>query len=279
MAKTAQEKVTQDLKKLPVDIPPPKPMEPKSSQEIQQQLADIELRADLDPLLRTNPVARLGWDILTRGEIPGQGPSGELLALIASDDGGVDPQTGERFAMPAYSLLGYMGPSDTLDPLDRIGDIQNLFTRRGTQIAGDVKRQTGRGIQDLMPTSEGTTVFYTTGRYGDTVQPKSGLMTLMHELTHVGMRELNRLGVGPSISVRAEELMVDEAELVGAKASGFPILPETQEKAENYSYAEPYLREANINAETVLRERGVPSQMSQVSQVSKGIGNLFGLLN
>lgn len=279
MAKTAEDKVKQDLKNLPVDVPPPKPMEPLSSAEMGAALGDLELRAELDPLLMVNPIARLGWDVLTRGEIPGEGPSGEILALVASSDGGVDPRSGDFFEMPGYNLLGFLGPSDTYDPDDRASSIQDLLNSSsgGREIGKNIERQTGRGIEDLLPASEGSTVFYTTGRYGDgVIQPKSGLMTLMHELAHVGMRELKKQGVGPDLNLRSEEMTMDEAELLAANETGFPLMSETREKAERFSYAEEYLRDANKNAVNVLAQRGIAPQ---ATQDQSGISSLLGFKN
>ena len=64
--------------------------EKTKAQKQARQFGNLELRADLEPYLAKNPLARLGYDIITRGENVGEGPGGEMVAGIMGGPEGFD---------------------------------------------------------------------------------------------------------------------------------------------------------------------------------------------
>jgi len=106
MAETAKDMVKKDLKKDKLKVPE---LDEKTKKH-RDQMALLEIRAELEPYFIDNPLARLGFDVLERGEyLDGKG-GGEILSYIV---GNVD--AGDS----AYSTMGELIPSDKLDTEDR----------------------------------------------------------------------------------------------------------------------------------------------------------------
>jgi len=76
-----------------MEVPKPKPKKSTKTQEdfnkkVGAQFANLELRAELEPFLRVNPLARLGFDMIERGEFVGDRTGGEILAgLVGGEEG------------------------------------------------------------------------------------------------------------------------------------------------------------------------------------------------
>lgn len=232
-----------------------------------EKLADLELRAAADPVWGNSSSARLGWDIIERGETPGAGSGGDIIAYIADKMGRTDPRTGKRFYAPGFTMEGLSSPSDYYGQI-RPGDENQYKTIQekmsdNPEFAEFVLAQLGyqgggalpEGIASLLPPSKGSTIYYQTGRneYDDPrVADREGLKTLGHELSHLAQKAVNR---------RAEKLL---------------IRPEREEQAIRYAFGQPdkhgvpvpemYSTEAKQMEELAaaeLRRRGVPPRATR----------------
>jgi len=213
MADTAKDMVKKDLKESKLKVPEIS----EETKKHRDQMAMLELRAELDPYLQNNPLARVGFDIIERGEEVDGRSGGELLAYISSRTPNIDPNTGLEYDSPAYSMAGLMSPSDTMNRDDNISSFQERLVRTpmGKELATNLLYQQGQknktlkeGVETLLPTSEGSTIFFQTGKGpGGTFQdrPKEGLSTLMHELAHLGVRAVETANPDVSISLKREE--------------------------------------------------------------------------
>lgn len=258
MADTAKDLVKKDLKENKLKVPE---LDEKTKKH-RDQMALLEIRAELDPYLQNNPLARVGFDIIERGEEVDGKSGGELLAYISSRSPNIDPNTGLEYGSPAYSMAGFLSPSDTMDRDDNIRSFQDRLasTPMGKELATNLLYQRGQknktleeGVATLLPTSEGSTVFFQTGQGpGGTFQdrPKEGLLTLMHELAHLGVRAVEKANPDVAISMKREEAAMDFLE---NRASGRDELNEDLP-----SRTPSLVADLEKYAQGVRRNRGMP---------------------
>jgi len=242
MADTAKDMVKKDLKESKLKVPEIS----EETKKHRDQMAMLEMRAELDPYLVDNPLARLGFDVLQRGVDADGVSEGKIYSYITDDDS------------PTFTLAGYMGPSDRLDPKDDMGD----FPFQLEQSATFKRALESQGITSLLPPSEGSTVFFQQGRTdkfldeGIYSEPKQGLSTLMHELAHLGMRSLEKDFPEISISGRREEQAMDFMEQRSAD-KGLPVLAAQENNFT--SRTESIVSDMDRYARKSLDKRGVPS--------------------
>lgn len=247
-ASSALNQVKKDLKKDKLKVPE---LDEKTKKHL-DQMALLELRAELDPYLIDNPLARLGFDIIERGEEVDGRKGGEILSYIV----------GDYDTAPPYTIFGQMVPSTKLGP-----NQEHEF------LASEQLRE--QGITSLLPRSEGSTVYFQQGiartkdgelafpnkeRY---TEPRQGLSTLMHELAHLGARVLENRGY--KFDTLPEEETMDAMEARSAIKRGVPLAIKDDLKiAEEYPYSMPTaLREVDEATMPILKERGVPPQALQ----------------
>lgn len=262
-----------------MEVPKRKPKAPKKSaeqfqREAGEQLANLELRAALDPYIAKVPLARLGYDIIERGDVPGSGPGGEILAYVSDPTRlSRDTKTGTYYKTPSYGDYGVSVPSDFLDSLDPEGRSQyasfEKFLEKRPDLANRLLFQLGfstapEGIASLLPTSEGSTVYYQEGKgvegaYQNT--PDAGLMTLAHELAHLGQKAVNKRAGEKLITPSREEMMI---------RSYFP----KQQQLETSLPLDSYRAQMDDAALKELGMRGVPVQVKP-----KTSEKLMGLFN
>lgn len=255
-----------------MQLPKSKPKKPKATKtqddfnrEMGNSLALLELRAELDPYLQENPVARLGFDMIERGEVIGDPDrkGGEILAGLASGKEGFD----------AYGLrkgfLGVMLPSSRYEknPNPEYADSEFLtadgFPARFPLTTQVLQKQ---GIESLLPSKEGSTVYFDTG---DDTRPRGAdLSILMEELAHLGMRKLQTdRGEFTDISVPREEKLMDVMQGRAKVLSGAYAAPgnytdyRTNQAGPNTS---KQLKNIDAAALEELGIRGVPPQRQQV---------------
>lgn len=289
--------------KKPVPIPRAKPAEPKGITTLDNQAADharrmglLELRADYDDLLQTDPLARLGFDIIERGFYPNKETSdygGKIVTMLTSPEG------------KAYALAGQMVPSEEAiiavgeDPKTHADEISSLGVQR-------MLREQGVS-QPSLPPSEGATVFYTQSTAEGPeyiLNTENTRQILLHELSHLGAMALRadpsladtmtvKKFNDPYIGSSYEESLLDARDYLARK----DYYDENEEK-DYFGKIEAYdllrsapstiemMEETNALAEQALANRGVPPQVTYkakggvaATKMKQGIGNLWGLFN
>ena len=289
MAETAQQKVDKDLKTLPKSVPTPKPLNYVGNPDPEVQgtrFGNLELRAELDSRMALMPIARLGYDIIERGLL--DPAAGEMGGDIVSRFGG------------GTSVKGLMLPSTDLNPAREYVDA-DLFKSDPAGVglrymARDLDRY-GKGIESLLSSDRGSTVIYDSDqpkrevkdgkvvKIPGTIENDYSLNTLMEELAHVGVRELERRGIDVR-SLRTEEdaMKILQAEL--ALSEGMMPKDDRQVrdmatiKNEYMSIPRNVLEDYNKAALAVLDERGVPRRAvpkKQETGMVDSMLNFFGL--
>lgn len=299
MAETAQQKVDKDLKTLPKSVPTPKPLNyvGNPNPEVQgTRFGNLELRADLDSRMALMPIARLGYDIIERGLLdPEAGEmGGDIRAVFLPLE-----------AQYRDNILGRMLPSDDLNPrgFSNTDKIKEAYSETGTSFskkAGFLPRDLevmGRGVASLLSPDRGTTVMFdadqpeTEIKDGKVVRKKGtvsnavNLNTLMEELAHVGVRELERRGIDVR-NLSTEERAMDmlQAEL----ALSENMVPKSEQqlndmaviKNEYMNIPRNVLEDYNKAALAILDERGVPRRAvpkKQETGMVDSMLNFFGL--
>jgi len=256
VADTAKDMVKKDLKESKLKVPEIS----EETKKNRDQMALLEIRAELDPYLQNNPLARVGFDIIERGEEIDGKSGGELLAYISSRTPNTDPNTGLEYKSPAYSLSGMLSPSDSMErPTRDFQSLQETFADN-EEFAARILYQQGQrgsveeGIGALLPTSEGSTVYYQTGKSSNpsSIQnrPKEDLSTLMHELAHLGVRAVEKANPDVAISMRREENAMDFLE---NRTSGREAL-----NKELPSRTPAIVKDLEKYAQGVRKQRGMP---------------------
>jgi len=240
-----------------MQIPKSKPLrkQPTKTQEdfnreMGNSLAMIELRAELDPYLQKNDAARLGFDMIERGEVIGDldRKGGEILAGLVGGEEGFD----------AYGIRknfsGMMMPSSRYDE-NKFATTENLPSLV-TQV---LQKQ---GIGSLLPPEEGSTIYYDTG---DDDKPRGAdLSILMEELAHLGMRKLQSdRGKLTDIPLREEERLMDYMQGRAEAESGAYSAPGNKDRY-LMNKLSPKLAAIDKAALEELGMRGVPPQREQV---------------
>jgi len=251
-----------------MEIPKSKPKKSKRTKtqdEVNKrtgaQLANLELRAELDPFLRVNPLARLGFDMIERGEVIGDDgrTGGEILAGLVGGEEGFD----------AYSIRknfsGLLLPSSRYEENKNPNDPRPFATTE--TFSDDVPLVTQvlqkQGIGSLLPPEKGSTVYYDTG---DDDKPRGAdLSVLMEELAHLGMRKIQSdAGKLTDISLREEERLMDYMQGRAEAESGVYSAPGNKDR---YLMTKSSSGLAEIDAAALeeLGMRRVPPQREQVS--------------
>ena len=260
--KNAAAIVKRDLKESKLKVPEIS----EETKKHRDQMALLEIRAEADPYLIDNPAARLGFDIIERGvEVDGKS-GGELLAMIASGQRGLS-----RFNVrPGFA--GLMMPSDeyNLDPGAKEAGITGSFQTDNfkKKYPGKTEVLRRQGIEQLLPSSEGSTIYYLTGQGSDENRPAKGedMTTLMEELAHLGMRYVKQQGdmatgvYGRRFSLPDEERAMDVMQARSAINQGAYATPKNIErlKRDPYSSAAQNVELIDAASEKALGSRGVP---------------------
>lgn len=223
------------------------------------QLGDLELRAELEPYLALNPLARLGYDIITRGENVGEGPGGEMVAGIMGGPEGFDKYgITKSYSGIMLPSRAYNSPKDT-DTGYRFVDTETFFSPLRDPYTAQVLEK--QGIMRLLPPEEGSTVYYDTG--DDERERGMDLNTLMEELAHLGMREIQRRGALKDVSLSSEEYLMDIMQGRSAETGGTATKDQKRAYRRPLSYAEDLLEESDKLAYEALADRGVPPRVER----------------
>lgn len=250
-----------------MQIPKSKPLrkQPTKTQEdfnreMGNSLALIELRAELDPYLQKNDAARLGFDMIERGEVIGDPDrkGGEILAGLVGGEEGFDAYNIRK------NFSGMMMPSSRYDENKNPNDPRPFATTE--TFLNDVPLVTQvlqkQGIGSLLPPEKGSTIYYDTG---DDDKPRGAdLSILLEELAHLGMRKLQSdRGKLTDISLPEEERLMDYMQGRAEAESGAYSAPGNKNRY-LMNKLSPKLAAIDKAALEELGMRGVPPQREQV---------------
>ena len=201
----------------------------------QAALGDLELRADMEEFIRTDPLARLGWNLYEKGDL-------DIKAIVL-------PAT-EKVSVGIAGV--YTPKGDRRDP----GYVSRVFEDEAEKQGITKQNRKVAGIHYFA----GENVNY--GRYDATV-------TLLHELRHHAMRHISKKYKAPLPQIFQEEHLFDAQDYFNRiqarkvkpsipKTSKEPELESRQEAAYKYSSANKQIAMYQEIAEQVLKDRKVP---------------------
>ena len=201
----------------------------------QAALADLELRADMEEFIQTDPLARLGWNLYEKGDL-------DIKAVVLP--------TAEKISVGIAGV--YTPKDDRRDP----GYVSRIFEDDAEKQGITKQNRKVAGIHYFA----GENVNY--GRYDATV-------TLLHELRHHAMRHISKKYKAPLPQIFQEEHLFDAQDYFNRiqarkvkpsipKTSKEPELESRQEAAYKYSSANKQIAMYQEIAEQVLKDRKVP---------------------
>ena len=201
----------------------------------QAALGDLELRADMEEFIQTDPLARLGWNLYEKGDLDIKAIVLPSIEKVSVGIGGV-----------------YTPKDDRRDP----GYVSRVFEDEAEKQGITKQNRKVAGIHYFA----GENVNY--GRYDATV-------TLLHELRHHAMRHISKKYKAPLPQIFQEEHLFDAQDYFNRiqarkvkpsipKTSKEPELESRQEAAYKYSSANKQIAMYQEIAEQVLKDRKVP---------------------
>ena len=246
------------------------------SQEARDQAARLTLiEMQMEPGAReifdNNPYARLGLDILERGEFPDQDTAdfGARLKALIIGEGDVIPSNTRGQFIPSDSI-GYGSGYDNVEGLSERG----------------IEALARQGVTDPeVPRSEGSTVYYLASGLPDEEARYTGrkrtLQIIAHELGHLGYMALQKKNMEKrgNIGYAASELALDKKDFDSAVKLGFEpqlddIAADENLKSDkkvgflNYrggkttgtygQFNRDILRRSERDAYNMMRDRGMP---------------------
>lgn len=264
MADTAKDLVKKDLKENKLKVPE---LDEKTKKH-RDQMALLEIRAELDPYLIDNPAARLGFDIIERGEELDGKSGGELLAMIASGEEGL---YNYNFSNNMY---GMSMPSERLKETPYDGPLLNTdkFPEEYNLTNQVLQKQ---GIESLLPSSKGSTIYYETGYVDDpdakgyykNAPSDQGLSTLMEELAHLGVRyvqqkqgDMKTGAFNQNFDLRNEERVMDVMQQRSADKRGVYSQDKNKTFYGNNTIPMQNMEDLDKAAMKALKERGMTAK-------------------
>ena len=260
---------------------------PGPSQEVRDQATRLSLiEMQMDPGAReifdNNPYARLGLDILERGEFPDQETAdfGARLTALVIGEGDVIPS----------NIRGQLVPSHSIGDGSGFDNIEGLKNR-------SIEALAGQGVTDPeMSRSDGSTVYYLASGLPDEEARYTGrkrtLQIIAHELGHLGYMALQKKNMEDrgNIGYASSEFALDNKDFDSAVRLGFdPQLDDIDanknlKSDKETGFGETYgqfnrdmLRRSERDAYNMMSDRGMPliSQGPPPPEPEKGIGAKF----
>jgi hypothetical protein len=265
-------------------IPTPKPSLVDRRRD--EALADVELRADLESYIKNDKLARLGWDLYSKGEID---MTGVMLR---------NPNTGEDYAASSYG--GFYFPKKGQEMYPGPVEVAKADTDQ-TVMPTLGKMQVGKDIRTDIPS-----IYYYAeknpalevrrdkdGKIINTPQEMSRagvFITMAHELRHAALNYIHNEGKLKNVigTPRAEERLMDYYDyhnrMTAAKSD--PSVPSIsplslQAGRQEFASFDPMQRELNEYYENIaaaaLKGRKVPPRAKRIKKnfFEKFIGDLF----
>ena len=251
------------------------------------QLADVELRADLEEFIKDDQLARLGWDLYTSGDLKLVGLPVQRGVRAYSAAGIYLPAEG-RDTFPVFpSGLGYSAEQES--QREKVGgpaSLQDTFVEplfKGVGKVLDPKAPTAMYFAEpfKIHPEDRTTDAPTNDR-------AQVMITLAHELRHAAMNHLVFDYGAPQMTLSGEEALMDHfdekarrtASKKNALVSAIPLTKGRKQRYEAARYSS-YNKEKyelyNKLATEVLKERGVPTiaPPEEKGFIKKFLDNMF----
>lgn len=255
-------------------------------QATRMTLIEMQMEPGAREIFDNNPYARIGLDILERGEYPDQSTAdmGARLTALIIGEGDVIPSNLRGLFVPSYALN-----------TDALGgdDVVPGFTSRVKEALAE------QGVTDgEMPRSEGSTAYFLASGEPDEEMANVGrrrtLQVIAHELGHLGymaMQRKNREETGYP-QYRADEFTMDNKDYESSIRMGIDPQPDDVRAYENLisdkelipgttfgEYNRDLLRRQERDAINLMRERGMPlieqGPPEPPPEPEKGIGAKF----
>ena len=254
-------------------LPTPKPSLVDRRRD--EALADVELRADLESYIKNDKLARLGWDLYSKGEID---MAGVMLRNV---------ETGQNYKSGKYS--GFYFPKEGQEMYPGPVEVAKADTRK-TKMPRMAELQTGQSIRTDIPS-----IYYYAeknpalkvrrdkdGKIINTPQEMSRagvFITMAHELRHAALNYLHNEGNLKNVigTPRAEERLMDYYDyhnrMTASKSdpSMPPISPSSlQAGRQEFASFDPMQRELNEYYENIaaaaLKGRKVPPRAKRIKK-------------
>jgi hypothetical protein len=223
-----------------------------------EALADVELRADIEEFIQTDPLARLGWDLYEKNDV-------NMTAIVLSGREGTEVAVGGQYF-----------------PKEGVGKKSNL--RKDWQ--GFIFQQ-NPNKRNILPENE-PSITYLTGK-ADNYGRYDDINTMLHELRHHALRHMQSEYDVPLTSLPREETMMDFQDYANRKQARKvkESIPKKHTEKEKELRSKSAWMMPSVNrdvakyqkiAEVILKERKVPpyKKPKQISSFMERIGNILG---
>ena len=251
------------------------------------QLADVELRADLEEFIKDDQLARLGWDLYTSGDLKLVGLPVQRGVRAYSAAGIYLPAEG-RDTFPVFpSGLGYSAEQES--QREKVGGPASL---QGTFVEPLFK-----GVGKVLDPKAPTAMYFAEPfkihpEDRTTDAPKNDraqvMITLAHELRHAALNHLVFDYGAPQMTLGGEEALMDHfdekarrtASKKNALVSAVALTKGRKSRQEAARYSSHNKRQYELYnklATEVLKERGVPpsAKPEEKGFIERALDKLF----
>ena len=262
-------------------------------QAARMTLIEMQMEPGAREIFDNNPYARIGLDILERGEYPDKETAdmGARLTALIVGEGDVIPSGLRGLTVPSYALsTDALGADEIPSGLDSRG------SSKQTSPAEALAKQ---GVTDgEMPRDKGSTAYFLASGEPDEKMAYTGrrrtLQIIAHELGHLGYMALqrsNRQKIGNPL-YEADEFTLDVKDYESSRRMGIKPMADDIRAYENLTsdkelipgitrgeYNRALLRQQERDAINLMRERGMPlveqGPPEPPPEPEKGIGAKF----
>ena len=262
-------------------------------QAARMTLIEMQMEPGAREIFDNNPYARIGLDILERGEYPDKETAdmGARLTALIVGEGDVIPSGLRGLTVPSYALsTDALGADEIPSGLDSRG------SSKQTSPAEALAKQ---GVTDgEMPRDKGSTAYFLASGEPDEKMAYTGrrrtLQIIAHELGHLGYMALqrsNRQKISNPL-YEADEFTLDVKDYESSRRMGIKPMADDIRAYENLTsdkelipgitrgeYNRALLRQQERDAINLMRERGMPlveqGPPEPPPEPEKGIGAKF----
>ena len=262
-------------------------------QAARMTLIEMQMEPGAREIFDNNPYARIGLDILERGEYPDQSTAdmGARLTALIVGEGDVIPSGLRGLTVPSYAL--------STDALGADEIPSGLDSRGSSKQTSPAEALAEQGVTDgEMPRSEGSTAYFLASGEPDEKMAYTGrrrtLQIIAHELGHLGYMALqrsNRQKTGNPL-YDADEFTLDVKDYESSRRMGIKPMADDIRAYENLTsdkelipgitrgeYNRAILRQQERDAINLMQERGMPlieqGPPEPPPEPEKGIGVKF----
>jgi len=223
-----------------------------------EALADVELRADLEEFIQTDPLARLGWNLYENRDV-------DMVAVVLPGREGMEVSVGGQYF-----------------PKEGLGKKSNL--RKDWQ--GFIFQQ-NPNKRNILPEDK-PSITYLTGK-ADNYGRYDDINTMLHELRHHALRYMQSKYDVPLTSLPREETMMDFQDYANRKQARKvkESIPKKHTEKEKELRSKSAWMSPSVGrdvakyqeiAKIILKERKVPpyKKPKEISSFMERVGNILG---